>query len=131
MADVADVSVQGNPAKKYSNLSYAGIEFLGAHVVNASTMTHLHIDTWAAAGTSFKIKLVDFGANGVYGGADDKEQELTFTSASNPAFNPGGWSSLDIPLASFTNLTTRAHLAQLIIAGDVGSVYVDNIYFHK
>lgn len=131
VADVADVSVQGNPAKKYSNLSYAGIEFLGAHVVNASTMTHFHIDVWAAAGTSFKVKLVDFGANGVYGGADDKEQELTFTSASNPAFNPGGWSSLDIPLSAFTNLTTRAHLAQLILAGDAGAVYVDNLYFHK
>lgn len=131
VADLADVSVQGNPAKKYSNLLYAGIEFTGAHVINATAMTHFHIDAWAAAGTTFKVKLVDFGANGVYGGNDDKEQELSFTSATNPAFTTGAWTSFDIPLSSFTNLTTRGHLAQLIIAGDVGSVYVDNIYFHK
>ena len=35
------------------------------------------------------------------------------------------------PLSSFVNLTTRSHLAQLILSGDVGTLYVDNIYFHN
>lgn len=131
LADVADVQLFGDDVKKYSNLTYAGIEFTGANVIDASAMTHFHIDVWAAGGTTFKVKLVDFGANGNYGGGDDKEQELTFTSATTPAFAPLGWSSLDIPLSSFTLLTTRAHLAQLILAGNVGSMYVDNLYFHK
>lgn len=130
-ADVADVTIQGNAAKKYTRLSYAGIEFTGTHVIDAAAMTHFHIDAWAAAGTTFRVKLVDFGANGVYGGNDDREQELAFHGATTPPFAAGNWSSLDIPLSSFTNLTTRAHLAQLILAGDVGSVYVDNIYFHN
>jgi hypothetical protein len=77
----------------------------------------------------FKVKLVDFGANGIYGG-DDKEQELTFNSGTTPAMVPGTWSSLDIPLADFTNLTTRGHLAQLILSG-ASTVFVDNVYFHR
>lgn len=131
IADVADVQIAGNAAKKYTNLVYAGIEFTGAHVVDATAMTHFHLDVWAAAGTNFKVKLVDFGANGSFGGGDDREQELTFTSASTPAFATGAWSALEIPLSSFTNLTTRGHLAQLILAGDPGTVYVDNVYFHN
>jgi hypothetical protein len=131
LADVADVQIAGDAAKKYSNLVYAGIEFAGAHVVDATAMTHFHVDVWAAAGTNFKVKLVDFGANGVFGDGDDREHELTFTSATTPAFTPGGWSALEIPLSSFVNLTTRAHLAQLILSGDPGTVYVDNVYFHR
>jgi hypothetical protein len=79
----------------------------------------------------FKVKLVDFGANGVFGGGDDVEHELTFTAATTPALATGGWVSLEIPLSSFTGLTTRAHLAQLIISGDLRTVYVDNVVLHK
>jgi len=131
IADLTDTQVAGNDVKKYSNLVYAGIEFTGAHLIDATAMTHFHIDVWAATGTTFKVKLVDFGANGIYAGGDDKEQELTFNAGSSPAFTPLGWRSLDIPLSSFVNLTTRGHLAQLILAGDMGTVYVDNIYFHQ
>jgi hypothetical protein len=128
---VADVQVAGNAAKKYSNLTYAAVEFTGTNVLDATAMTHFHLDVWAPAGTNFRVKLVDFGANGSYGGGDDKEHELTFTSGSTPAFAPLAWSSLEIPLTSFVNLTTRAHLAQIILAGDVGTAYVDNVYFHN
>lgn len=131
LAELTDLQVAGNDAKKYSGLTYAGIEFTGAHVIDATAMTHFHLDVWAAAGTNVKVKLVDFGANGIYGGGDDREQELTFTSGTTPAFAPLGWSSLEIPLSSFASLTTRGHLAQLILAGDVGTMYVDNVYFHN
>ena len=39
--------------------------------------------------------------------------------------------TLDIPLTDFVNMTTRGHVAQLIISGDPNTVYVDNILFHK
>ncbi len=130
IADVADVTVGGNATKKYTNLIYAGIEFTSS-TVDASAMTHFHVDLWAPSGNVFRVKLVDFGANGSYGGGDDREHELEFTTSSVPAMQFGTWASLDIPFASFTNLTTRGHLAQLILSGDVGTVYVDNVYFHK
>jgi hypothetical protein len=135
IADVADVQVAGNDTKKYTNLVYAGVEFTGAHVLDVTAMTYVHLDVWAAAGTNFKVKLVDFGANGIFGplgaGNDDKSHELTFTSGSTPALTLLAWSSLEIPMSSFVNLTTRAHLAQLVLSGDVGTVYVDNVYFHQ
>lgn len=129
VANVEDVLIAGNAAKRYSALSYAGIEFI-THEIDATAMTHFHLDVWTARGTNFKVKLVDFGANGAYGGGDDSQFELTFTPASTPAFTPGSWSSLEIPLSSFTGLTSRAHLAQLVLSGDPGTAYVDNVYFH-
>lgn len=130
-ADVADVKVAGNDTKKYTNLVFAAVEFTGAHTLDATAMTHLHLDVWAAGGTNVKVKLVDFGANGVFGGGDDREHELTFTAASTPALSVRTWSSLEIPLAAFTRLTTRGHLAQMFLGGDTGTLYVDNVYFHQ
>jgi Secretion system C-terminal sorting domain len=43
----------------------------------------------------------------------------------------GSWVSYDIPLSNFTNMTARAHLAQLIFVGSNSKVYVDNIYFYN
>ena len=129
-ADVADVKVAGDDTKKYTNLVYAAVEFTGAHTLDASTMTHFHLDVWAAAGTTFKVKLVDFGANGSFGGGDDREHELTLTAATTPALNVRAWSSLEIPLTAFSRLTTRGHLAQMFLSGDAGTLYVDNVYFH-
>jgi hypothetical protein len=67
----------------------------------------------------------------VFGGGNDTQHELTFTSATTPAFTPGSWVGLEIPLADFTALTSRSHLAQLILSGDARTVFVDNIYFHQ
>jgi len=107
---------------------FAGIEFT-SHVIDATAMTHVHLDVYAPAGSLFRVKLVDFGANGVFGG-DDVEQELSFNSGTTPAFIAGEWSSLDIPFSAFASLTTRAHLAQLVISG-TSTVFVDNVYLHR
>ncbi|HSG49765.1 MAG TPA: hypothetical protein VLA43_18220, partial [Longimicrobiales bacterium] len=133
-ADVADVTVAGNAAKKYTNLVFAGIEFTSA-TVDATGMTHFRMDIWTPDATDggevFKIKLVDFGANGVWSGGDDVEHELELTAATTPAIGTGAWYTLAIPLEDFTGLTTRGALAQLIISGDPNTVYVDNVLFFK
>ncbi len=130
MADVEDVVIVSDNAKKYTNLVFAGIEFT-SNTVDASAMTHFHMDVWTPDPTDapavFKVKLVDFGADGAFDGGDDVEHELTFGEAT---MNTGSWVSIDVPLASFTGLTTREHLAQMIISGDPNTVYVDNIYFY-
>ena len=79
----------------------------------------------------FKIKLVDFGAGGAFGGGDDVEHEITLTAATTPALASGGWVTLDIPLTAFAGLTTKGHLAQLIISGDLKTVYIDNVLLHR
>ncbi len=133
-ADVEDVQIAGNAVKKYSNFVFAGIEFTSP-TIDARTMTHFSMDIWTADPTAapaiFKIKLVDFGANGAFGGGDDVEHELTFTATSTPALATGQWVRFDIPLSAFTGLTTRGHLAQLILVADPNTVYVDNLLLHK
>ncbi len=133
-ADVSDVQINGNDTKLYTNLVFAGIEFI-RNQINGTQMTHFRMDIWTPDPTDlpavFRIKLVDFGANGVFGGGDDREHELSFNANSTPALITGNWITFDIPLSNFTGLTTRAHLSQLIISGNPNTVYVDNILFHK
>lgn len=134
MADLTDIQIEGNDTKLYSNLVYAGIEFT-SQPIDATDMTHFHIDIWTADPTAppavFKIKLVDFGADGAYAGGDDVEHELIFDANTTPALVSEEWVCFDIPLVDFTNLVTQEHLAQLVITSDPNTVYVDNVYFHS
>jgi hypothetical protein len=127
-ADVADVLIAGNDTKVYTNLNYAGVDFGTTHDV--STMTHLHVDVWLPTATTFAVKLVDFGANGVYEGngvLDDTEG-----SAEKTGLTTKTWQSLDFDLTMFPGLAARAHLAQMIItSGASATVYFDNVYFYK
>ena len=132
-ADVEDVQIAGNATKKYSNLVFAGIEFTSS-TVDATGMTHFRIDIWTpdpTAAAVFKVKLVDFGADGAFGGGDDVEHEISLTASSDPALATGRWVSYDVALSDFTGLTARGHLAQLIISGDPNTVFVDNVYLRK
>ena len=125
-AQQADVLVDGNDVKLYSNLDFAGIETV-ANPIDASEMDTFHMDVWSPDATTFRVKLVDLGAGPVEG-------EIAFN------IPQGEWVSLDIPLEDFANpdlvtgplLTVRNSIQQLIISGlPVGAVtaYVDNIYF--
>lgn len=128
-ADVTDLRVSGNNVKGYTNMVFAGIEFITSRI-DVTAMTHFHLDAYLPSGSTLRIKLVDFGANGAFGGGDDSEQELTFNAGTSPAITTGAWSSLDIPLSSFTNLTGRANLAQMTLAG-TNTLFVDNVYLHR
>jgi hypothetical protein len=136
-ATLEETTVGTDNVKKYTDLNYVGVEFFAAGgALDATAMTHFHVDVWLPALTTFRIKIVDFGANGVYGpagaGNDDTEHELAFSGTSTPPLTAGQWVSLDLPLATFTNLLNRGHLAQLIFSTAArDTVYVDNVYFHR
>jgi len=105
------------------------------------------------APTQFRLKLVDYGADGVYSGSvtgepvgmlesvvnslkgivtvemmDDVEDEVTILP---PTLVTGQWVSVDVPLADFDELATREHLSQILISGDLTEVYVDNVYLYR
>ena len=106
------------------------------------------------APAQFRLKLVDYGADGVYSGVhavqeeteavgvaqavparmgtaqrmDDVEHEVVITP---PTLVTGRWVGIDVPLASFDQLSTRDHLAQILISGDLENLYVDNIYLYR
>jgi hypothetical protein len=128
----ADFTIDGDDILQYTNFNFVGIQF-STPTINASQMNTLHLDVYfpaaLAAGAQFRIEMVDFGANGAFGGGDDKSHKLTIPSGS---WTPGKWFSLALPLSSFSTLTSKARLGQLIFEGTgVSSFYADNIYFHK
>ena len=127
-ATLEDIEIDGNAVKKYSELNFVGIETTSS-TIDASGMTHFRTDIWTGDATEFKIKLVDFGADGVFEGGDDVEHELTFEAPTQQE-----WVTLDIPLSDFTGLTTKEHIAQLIFVGaptGANTVFVDNVLFYN
>lgn len=124
----SDVVIGGDNMKKYSALGYAGIEFIG-NQIDATGMTHFHVDIWTPDMTSFHVKLVDFGANGAYdGGGDDTGVEIPV-----PVTAVKQWQSIDLPLSSFTGMNFK-HQAQIVIVGEPyqgGTVFIANVYYHK
>ncbi len=126
-ATLIDVQVAGNDVKKYTALDFVGIETVNSQI-NVSAMDLFEFDLWTPNSTSFRFKLVDFGANGAFGGGDDVEHETVIT----PTI--GGWNHVSVPLSAMTGLTTRSNIAQLIFASSPAGTsvaYVDNILFSK
>ncbi len=128
----ADFTVDGDNVLNYTNFNFVGIQF-SSPTINASNMSHLHLDLYIPnaipAGTNFKVNVIDWGANGVYGGGDDSNSIRTFTS---PTLVSQNWISLDIPFTSLTGLTSRSHLGQIIFEGtNIANFYADNIYFYN
>lgn len=126
--DNAEYVVNGRTNLMYSSLNFVGIEFLN-QTVDASQMTHFHLDVFAPAGSNFKVKLVAFDDdNGIVIG----QSELSFDDTTTPAFTSGQWVSLDIPMEDFGFTADLSHMGQLVLSTDDAElVLVDNIYWHK
>ncbi|MCG9880995.1 MAG: T9SS type A sorting domain-containing protein [Bacteroidia bacterium] len=126
-ATLTDIMIGSDSVKKYSALDFVGIETV-ANQINVSTMDSFEFDVWTPNSTTLKFKLVDFGADGAFGGGDDKEHETVIT----PTLN--GWNHVSTSLASMTGLTSKSNIAQLIFASvptGTSIIYVDNIFFSK
>ncbi|MEC4004980.1 glycosyl hydrolase family 16 [Flavobacterium sp. SUN052] len=128
-----DIHINNDDIIRYTNLNFVGTQF-SQPTVDASQMTYLHVDIQVqeamTAGDHIKVQLGDFGANAVFGGGDDTNGSVNFT---NTSFTTGSWVGLDIPLSSFTGLTSKSHLAQILFISDatISNILVDNIYFYK
>jgi len=114
------VDIAGNNTIKYENLNYQGTEF-GTHV-DASQMGFLHVDLWTSNATNVVVSIISTGP---------KEKGYTFTIIA------GQWNSYDIPLSYFTE-GSEVNLADLFQfkfdnggSGEAGTIYLDNLYFHK
>lgn len=126
---MTDVEVDGNATKKYGGLGYVGTDIGLDNQVDISAMGYFHMDVWSADFTTFTIKVVDFGANGVYNGPGSDDSEGVYT-VTEPA--QGEWISLHIPVAELVGLTDNQHISQLVFVSEGGAtVYADNIYFSE
>lgn len=126
---MTDVEIEGNASKKYGGLGYVGTDIGLDNQVDISGMGYFNMDVWSADFTTFTIKVVDFGANGVYNGAGSDDSEGVYT-ITEPA--QGEWISLHIPVAELVGLTDNQHISQLVFVSEGGAtVYADNIYFSE
>lgn len=122
----SDFQIEGDHILHYTEFNFVGIQF-SSPTVDAFTMTYLHVDIYLpnplTSGASMKIEIVDFGS----GGTGNFTSPIAVAQAQN-------WISLDIPLTSFTGLSNRLQLAQIIFSdvnNNIASFYADNIYFYK
>ena len=137
-ADVADVDLGGNAVKKYTNVSFIGIE--PAATVDASSSDTFNLSVWRTDATAdLKIKLVDY-ASGSWNADTNVEHEINLAASGDDAVAAGQWVDLSLALSDFTGLTSTGNIGQIIISshkydenGDpVGSgetLYIDNMYF--
>ena len=130
-----DIHINGDDVISYTDLNFVGIQFaVDVPTINASQMTHFHIDVLVQdpiqPSDFLTIRLADFGADNAFGGSDDLTGEVTFTSST---LISGDWVSIDIPLADLSTLTNRANLAQIVFVSDatISGILVDNIYLYK
>jgi uncharacterized protein YjdB len=119
-------TIAGHDVKKYTLSNFVGIEFGladPANTVDATAMTHFHVDVWSPnPPANLEIQLVNDP-----GGAAQHIGRFQAGAIAN-----GSWVSLEIPLGSFTDLTTREALRQLLfVASGPTVIYVDNVYFHN
>lgn len=127
----ADFTVNNDNVLNYTNFNFVGIEF--SSPVDASGMSHLRLNVYVPnplpGGAVFGVRLVDFGADGVFGGGNDTNFMVNVTA---PTLIAQNWISLNIPLADFAGLASRSHLGQIIFEGtNVSGFYADNIYFYN
>jgi hypothetical protein len=120
--EVADIEIDGDDAKVYPDLGFAGI--ILEDPVDVSQMAYMHIDVFVHEGNEFKVKLVDFDPYG------NLEWEVVFNEFTDPKFEAGRWVLLEIPMTSFL-LGTMENIGQVILSGQRNTVFIDNIYWHK
>lgn len=124
----ADFTVDGDAVLVYNNFNFVGIQFTSP-TINATSMTHLHMDLWipneVAPGDKLAVKLVDMGPDGALDGTDPT---LVY-EVPGPLVSQS-WISVDIALSG---LSSRSKLAQIIlerIGSSLTGFYLDNIYLH-
>ena len=123
-----DIFINGDNIISYTDLNFVGIgTFFDVAPINASEMTHLHIDLNVReaidSGDSITLQLLnDVGGNETSGSVTINGSELSSQD----------WASFDISLDDFTGLGSRNALGLLFfISSTISDIYVDNIYYYK
>jgi hypothetical protein len=127
------VNENGNNVITYTDLNFVAIEFYGrdgsgVQPVDATDMTHLHIEIRVNEG----IDPADFLRFELFNDFTLPAQlSGSYTIAANELLS-NQWVEFDIPLSSFTGLTSRNALGALFTVSDatLSNVSLDNIYFY-
>lgn len=125
-------AVEGEGIIDYTLLNFVAIEFYGregsgVQPIDATEMTHMHIDIRANeivdAADSFKIELYNNFTLG-------NQVMGSFTIPGTDLLS-NDWAQFDIPLSSFDGLSAKEALGAIIFVSDgIANVSLDNIYFY-
>lgn len=110
---------QGDSVMKIENLDFKPIQF--SPVINASEMTHLHVDIWCEV----DISNISIGITTWNGPTVTKNVML-------PKLIKNQWNSVNIPLTQYiAQGAAFSHMGILRINGKSQTIYVDNLYLYK
>ena len=124
-SNIQDITLTGNAMKKINSGNFLGVQL--ANYVDASSMTHFHMDYYIDAG----VNLVGKVLNPKWSNHAAQAGETSALLLTHLPTTTGSWVSIDVPLTSFAGAQSREALYQFLITSNLGSVYVDNIYLHK
>lgn len=119
-------SVDNNKFITYDSLDFVGIEMTSTPL-DISEMTHVYFNVWTPNTDVMRIKLVDFGDDGTFGGGDDSEHEVTFEN-----YPKSQWLTANIPLYVFEGLNGDENIAQIIFSAapvNESTLHIDNLLF--
>jgi len=125
-SSISDMQVAGNDIKKIIFGNFLGVQL--TNYTNASQMTHFHMDYYIDAGTNLVGKVI----NPKWSNHASQTGETSAFLYNGLPTVTGSWVSIDVPISSFdTAPQIRNSLYQFLISSNLGTIYVDNIYFHK
>tara|TARA_R110002074_G_scaffold396436_1_gene585842 strand:- start:1035 stop:2999 length:1965 start_codon:yes stop_codon:yes gene_type:complete len=125
------VNVGGGEVINYTDLNFVGIgTFLEVQPIDATQMTHLHVDI----NVQEAIDSGDFIRLQILNGVQTSNETSGVKTITGSELMQNEWRSFDIPLGEFTGtLSARDALGLLFFISDttISNILVDNIYYYK
>jgi len=123
------LTIGGDQIINYTELNFVAIgTFLDVAPVNATVMTHFHVDIFVneTVDSGDYIDLVFLNDVG------PSETRGTFRVDDSTLLS-SQWVSLDIPLTDFTGLSDRTQLGLIFFISDntISNILVDNVYYYR
>lgn len=123
------INIAGENIISYTNLNFVSVNMFNSPDVNATGMTHLHVDINVreaiTPGDFLRVQLINNNGPGETSGAINLFSYKPLISEQ--------WVSYDIPISDFVGLGSinDIDLIFFISDGTISNIYVDNIYFYR
>lgn len=124
------INIGGGEVINYTDLNFVGVgTFLNVPPIDATQMTHLHVDI----NVQEDLEPGDFITLEILNGVQTANETSGSVTIAAADLVSNGWGSYDIPLGEFTGLGQRNALGLLFFISNstVSNIYVDNIYYYK
>lgn len=123
------VNILGDNIISYTDLNFVSINVFDASTVDASAMTHVHLDVYVRE----TVDLGDFLRFQLINNNGPSETSGTVTLGDYSPLLANQWVSYDIPLADFAGIGNTNDIDLIFFVSDatISSIYVDNVYFYR